>query len=62
MGEQLLDEPLTLQLEALSIGPDIIVSPEGKIQKVGFAGLIDDLAVLKRPLQEAEIQYMADLY
>jgi RNA polymerase sigma factor (sigma-70 family) len=62
VGEQLLDQPLILQLEALSIGHGIIVSPEGKIQEVGFAGLIDDLAVLKRPLQEAEIQYMADLY
>ena len=64
VGEQLLDEPLALQLDELSIGRGQSVSAEGVAKELGFEGLIDDLAVFKRPLKESEIRLslMAMLY
>jgi hypothetical protein len=62
VGEQLLDEPLALQLDELSIGRGQSVSPEGQVRELGFEGLIDDLVIFKRPLKEPEIRSMAKLY
>jgi hypothetical protein len=62
MGEQPLDEPLALQLDEFSIGRGLYASPEGKTGELGFVGLMDDLAIFKRPLEESEIRSMAELY
>ena len=62
VGEQRLNEPLALQLDELSIGHGQSLSSEGKVRELGFDGLIDDLAVFKRPLEESEIRSMAELY
>lgn len=62
VAEQTLSKPLALRLGELSIGHGLMISPDGKIKERAFEGLIDDLAIFKRPLKDAEIKSLAELY